>query len=232
VLVGKESSKLESFTSAKVIIDTLSVNPIKDEAIIHVGDKGFKVFVFEAKTEFTILYTGPMDEDSSGPFISKGIGKLDVMHSDGGMEDQVNLDHGNGQEDHSNGDVQGDSGDDQTRTGCCDLNLNLNSNLSLHVGQPRDYHNEAIKAMAMVGDNQEVYDDGMNVGRLEGVLEMTPLITMDAEAEGVAGLMGGRRTSNDVTSYSLCTKTKTAQLSGNDYFVEVEKLISSGMNNR
>jgi len=59
VLVEKESSDLESFASAKVIIDTLSVNPIEEEAIIQVEDKGFKVSIFEAKTEFTIFHTGP-----------------------------------------------------------------------------------------------------------------------------------------------------------------------------
>ena len=46
MFVEKESSKLESFASAKVIIDILSVNLIEDEAIIQVEDKGFRVLVF------------------------------------------------------------------------------------------------------------------------------------------------------------------------------------------
>ena len=224
MLVEKESSKLESFASAKVIIDTLSVHSIEDEAIVQVEDKGFKVSVFEAKAEFKIFHIGPLDEDSSGESISKGNGKIDVMHSDGGMEDQVNLDHGNGQENHSIGDVQGGNDEDQVRSGCCDLKLKLNSNLTHHVDQPWDYHYEAIKAAAMVDDNQEVCDENMNVGRIEGVLEKSPLITMDPEAEGVVGLMGGRTMSNVATSYSSSTKTKTAQLSGNDYSVEMVKI--------
>jgi len=61
VLVDKESSKLESFASAKVVIDTLCMKPIDDEVIIQVGDKGFKVSVFEAKTEYTIFHSGPLD---------------------------------------------------------------------------------------------------------------------------------------------------------------------------
>jgi len=217
--VEKESSKLESFASAKVILDTLSVNPIEDEAIIQVKDKGFKVSAFEAKMEFTIFHTGPMEEDSSGPSISKGNGKLDVMNSDGRMEDQINSDHGDRQEDHSNGDIQGGRDEDQARTGCCDLNLNLNSNFTQHGGQPRGYHNEVIKAMDMVDDNQDGCDDCINAGRIEGLLMKTPVFTMGAEAEGVTGLMGGRRASNDEISYSSSTKTKTAQLSGNDYSV-------------
>ena len=63
VLVEKESSNLESFASAKVIIDTLCMKPIEDEVIIQVEDKGFKVSVFEAKTEYTIFHTGPLDGD-------------------------------------------------------------------------------------------------------------------------------------------------------------------------
>jgi len=46
VFMEQETSKQESFASAKVIIDTLSVNLIEDEAIIQVEDKGFRVSVF------------------------------------------------------------------------------------------------------------------------------------------------------------------------------------------
>jgi len=43
------------------------VNPIDEEAIVQIGDKGFRVSVFEAKTEFTIFHTGPLD---GGSFIT------------------------------------------------------------------------------------------------------------------------------------------------------------------
>jgi len=95
VFVEKESSKLESFASAKVIIDTLSVNPIEDEVIIQVENEGFRVSVFEAKTEFTIFHTGPLDEDNSVPSTIQDNVQLAVMGSGDDMEDQVNLDHGN-----------------------------------------------------------------------------------------------------------------------------------------
>jgi len=136
VKVEKESSKLESFASAKVIIDTLSVYPIEDEAIIQVDDLGFKVSVFEAKTEYTIFHTRPIDEDSSGPSVLKENGKLAAMGSDGNMEDQVIPVQDNWQKDHSNGVVRGSREDEQARTESS--NLNLNSIPTLQEAQPRD----------------------------------------------------------------------------------------------
>ena len=67
VFVDKGTASQESFASAKVVIDTLRVHPIEDEAIIHVEDKGFRVSVFEARTEFTIIHMGPMEEEISSP---------------------------------------------------------------------------------------------------------------------------------------------------------------------
>ena len=43
----------------------------------------------------------------------------------------------------------------------------------------------------------------------------TSLIGNNVEAEGVAGQLDGRRVSNDASSVSSSTKTKTAQLSDN-----------------
>jgi len=54
-----------SFASAKVVIDSMCLNPIEDEAIILVEDKGFRISVYEAKTEFTIIHMGPLDEEVS-----------------------------------------------------------------------------------------------------------------------------------------------------------------------
>jgi len=56
---------MASFASAKVVIDTLCMNPIDDEAVLQVGDKGYRISVFEAKTEFTIFHMGSVDEASS-----------------------------------------------------------------------------------------------------------------------------------------------------------------------
>jgi len=65
VYVEKDISAMASFAFAKVVIDSLCMEPIEDEALLQVGDKGFRVSVFEAKTEFIIIHTGPLDEESS-----------------------------------------------------------------------------------------------------------------------------------------------------------------------
>jgi len=117
VLMEEESLKLKSFASAKVIIDTLSVFPIEDEAIVQVQNKGFRVSVFEAKIEFTIFHTGPLEEVSSGSPTPKDKGKLAGMESVGVMENQVNLDPGSWQKNHSNSDVLGSGDYAQARAG-------------------------------------------------------------------------------------------------------------------
>jgi len=60
--VEKDTSKMASFASAKAVIDTLCMNPIEDEAIIQVENVGYRISVFEAKTEFTIFHLGYVDE--------------------------------------------------------------------------------------------------------------------------------------------------------------------------
>jgi len=122
------------------------------------------------------------------------------------MEDQVNLDHGYWQKDHSNGDVHGGSDDGQAQAGSC--NLNLNSNFTHHEGQPRDHPNGVMKSVANEDVNQEVCQDGLNVGRLEGVVEGPPLITTVVEVERIAEQFEGRRMSNDAISYSSSTKIR------------------------
>jgi len=67
VYIEKDTSKMTSFASAKVVIDTLCMNPIKDEAIIQVEDEGYIISMFEAKTEFIIFHMGPVDKDFSPP---------------------------------------------------------------------------------------------------------------------------------------------------------------------
>ena len=60
--VDQDTSKQASFASAKVVIDTLCMNPIEDEAIIQVENVGYRISVFEAKSEFTIFHVGSVDE--------------------------------------------------------------------------------------------------------------------------------------------------------------------------
>jgi len=59
VFIENDTSLKASFASAKVVIDSLCLNPIEDEVILQVEDKGYRISVFEAKTEFTIIHTGP-----------------------------------------------------------------------------------------------------------------------------------------------------------------------------
>ena len=140
------------------------------------------------------------------------------------MEDQISQDHGNNQENFNNIGVQIDSDETQARAGGCGCDLNLNLNSNSFSPQPRDYHNETIKVLDVVDNNREARVNGLNAGRVEGLLEKSPLITMDAEDEGVAGRSEQRSMSNGASSLESSTKTKTAQLSGNGYSTEMVKI--------
>ena len=220
VLVEKESSKLESFAAAKVIIDTLSVNPIEDEAIIQVENKGFRVSVFETKTEYTIFHSGPLDEDNSVPSTIKDNVKIAGIDSNGDMEDQANIDHDHRQMGRSNGAVQSPREVDQTRNGSCSLNLNLNSNYTHQGGLPQGCPNNSINLVAEVA-----CDDCLNTGKMEGTLGESSLIGIDAETERMVRQSEGRRRSIGDSSVSSSTKTRTrsAHLSENGFSVEMAK---------
>jgi len=224
VLVEEEASKLKSFASAKVIIDTLCMNPIDEEAIIQVKHKGFRVSIFEAKTEFTIFHTGPIDEISSGSPISKDKGRIAGTVSAGNIEDQAHLDHAYCQKDHSIGAVHGGYVDGQAQGGSCNLNSNLNSNGAHHEEQHREHPNGVLKSLVNENVNQESCRDGLIVDRLEGEVEGQPLLPSVVEAEQLAEQVEGRILSNEAISYSSSTKTKVAQLSGNDYSEEMRKI--------
>ena len=103
VYVEQDTSTLESFSSAKVVIDTLSMSPIEDEAILHVQGKGFRVSVFEARTEFTIIHTGPLEEEVS----SSSMNRVDVMEFNGKNADQVDLAKDDLQKEHDLDGMQG-----------------------------------------------------------------------------------------------------------------------------
>ncbi|KAJ8448188.1 hypothetical protein Cgig2_031912 [Carnegiea gigantea] len=79
VFIDKETSKKSSFASAKVVIDTLGTSPIEDEALLQIEDKGLRVSVFESKTVFTIIHTGPLNKEASSssfgaPTLSRMVG--------------------------------------------------------------------------------------------------------------------------------------------------------------
>jgi len=224
VFVEKESSKQESFASAKVVIDTLSMNPIEDEAIIQVEDKGFRVSVFETKTEFTIFHTGPLEEAVSSPYMFKCNDNIANMGSNGNVVAQVNLAHEDSQKDHSQDKYQGDREDDQTLV---DRSiLNLKSIQTHHIGQPRGSLNGSINATAVVEKNQQVNDARVDGERSERLLGEPPLI--DIGDEGVKGQVAGRRVSTEAISASSSTKTKSAQFSGYGYSEEMEKIYQHG----
>jgi len=220
VLVEMESYKLGSFASAKVVIDTLCMKPIDDEVIIQVKDKGFKVSVFEARTEYTIFHSGPLDGVSLGPAASLDNDK----GSDGDMEDQLHLDCGNRQVLGNNGVLQGGSEVEQAQDRRCDLNLNLNSNSPRHLDLHRDCHIEAVKALVLGDANHDGCVEGLSVGKLQGEAERTQANALDAVLVGTQGLLEDRHKANDAVSFSSSSKTKTAQLSGNDYSMEMEKI--------
>jgi len=212
VLVDNETSTMESFASAKVVIDTLCMSPIEDEAIIQVEDKGFTVFVFEAKTEFIIFHSGPLDGGSPDPSISKANGHLGTD----AQVNQVNPNLGDSRVDGINGTTQDDGAQIQNNGDSgLDLNLNSNSNFSQDVGHPWDGCNKATEATGVVGGNRDECGDGLNEDWGATTLEMAPLI--NAEAEGVSPVI-------NTTVSSSSSKTRTAPISSNGYSKELVML--------
>jgi len=224
VMVEKETSTLESLASAKVLIDTLSMYQIAEEAIVQVEDKGYKVFVFEAKNEITIFHIGSLGEGSPVSGSPEVNGNASI-HSEGAVADQLNQEEGNGQEDVVGDQIDGAEG--QNRAGgcgggsCLDLNLNLNpDSVSLRgVGQLRGYHSETDTALIMVDANRGVCAEDLIEGRGDGVLVRAPLFTADAEGVEQRNMV----TNGAVNSQESVTRTKTAQFSDDDCLAEVVK---------
>ena len=102
VYVENDTSMKTSFASAKVVVDSLCLNPIEDEAILQVEDKGYRILVYEAKTEFTIIRMGPLDKEvlsSSTKF--NCIQKVDDRGSSYEVADQVVMEHAEGRDERS-----------------------------------------------------------------------------------------------------------------------------------
>jgi len=215
VMVDKESSTLESLASAKVLIDTLSMYQIEEEAIIQVEGKGFKVFVFEAKTDFTIFHIGSLGEGGPGSVSPKINGNIGI-HPEGGVADHYNQDEGNGQKNVDGDQIDGVEGQTRADSGgggsCLNLNLHLNSDsLSPRtVDQLRGYHSEADTALIKVDANRGICEEDLIEGRVDGVLERSPIL-IAAGTEGVE--QRNVNTHNEAASQASSTRTKTAQLS-------------------
>ena len=77
--------------------------------------------------------------------------------------------------------------------------------------------------MDEVEKNNKLSDEGLEDARSEGMLNVLPLIEGEVEAGNVQ--LAGKRMSNDALSESSSTKTKSAQLSGNGYSEEMEKIF-------
>jgi len=221
VFVDKSTAAQESFASAKVVIDTLSVNPIEDEAIIQVEGKGFRVSVFEAKTEFTIIHMGPIEEEISDP--SRGTTnacKVAVDSSDVAIN-IVNQDHDDRQKEQDHVGEEGEREDEQSPAAGC--NSILNSNHTNDVSQPRDSPFGSINSVGEVEKNSKLCNEGLEDARSEGVVGEAPLF--EGEDEEGNGQLAGLRVSNDALSDYSSTKTKSAQLSGNGFSEEMEKIF-------
>jgi len=145
--VEKDTSTQASFSSAKVVIDTLCLSLIEDEAIIHIEGKGFRVLVFEAKTEFTIIHTGPLEEEvSSSSMKIKCSQRVVDMEFNGKEGVQVDLANDDLQKEHNQDEVQGVGEDEQSPF--IQMNSNSNCNPAPEVGQHRDSPNGTINSVS------------------------------------------------------------------------------------
>jgi len=107
------------------------MNPIEDEAILQVEDKSYRVSVFEAKTEFTIIHTGPLNEDvSSSSMRIKSSHKVAAMDSSGDVAVQDDLAQWGLRRDPSHDDEQDDEAVNQSPS----VQKNSNSNPTQEVG--------------------------------------------------------------------------------------------------
>jgi len=124
VFVEEETSTKKSFAAAKVVIDSMCLSPIEDEAILQVGNKGFRISVFEAKTAYTIIHTGPLEEeDSSSSMKAQG---MEVRGLNDEVAQEADLEQVERQQEMSQDAVHVAQEGQQLPNGL----LNLNSNLS------------------------------------------------------------------------------------------------------
>ena len=128
---------LASFASAKVVIDTLCMSPIEYESVIQVENEGFRIAVFEAKTEFTIFHLGTGVEDISSCSMKAKVSqkKMGGGSSSGEMTSQANLAQEDWQKKQSHTDERSGSEGEQSPEG--QSYFKSISNTALGVGQLR-----------------------------------------------------------------------------------------------
>ena len=137
VYVEKDTSLKASFASAKVVVDSLCLNPIEDEAILQVENKGYRVSVFEAKTEYTIIHTGPLDEEASSSSMKFNCSqKMNGRRSNGEVADQAEMEYIERRKVLSHAVEHNDREGEQIPIDRC--NLNSNSNRGLKDGRSRE----------------------------------------------------------------------------------------------
>jgi len=219
VLVEKESSTLESLASAKVLIDTLSLKQIEGEAIIQAADKGFKVCVFEAKSEYTIFHF-----DSLGKIcpdlISSKVNEVGGLRAEG--SNQVE-----GSRKEAIGGVQsgGDEGqaESEGEGGTPESNSNLNSKSAQvtprTLGVCRDSHLVKGASLSPMSGNRGEEASELNTVEAARVLGRDPEIKEDD------GKLEKHEAVVEDRSQASGTRTVTADLSDNNYSEEVRKLI-------
>jgi len=213
VLVEKETSTLESGASAKVLIDTLSMQQIEEEVIIQDENKGFKVFVFEAKMEFSIFHFDSSGKRDPGSF------PLEYSGEDGEQWEGSKLVNDNSPVDLVG--VQSGGGEGQERTGGV---LFSNSNSKSIPLDPREvgFLRDSISAAATPFNEMDVTRGECAAVHLEAVaarvLEGEPAFMKEAE--------GGIDIDpiTDACRQASVTRTLTADLSGNNYSEEVTKV--------
>jgi len=122
------------------------MTPIKDEAVIQVENEGYRIAVFEAKTEFTIFHmgTGVEDISSSSMKIQGSQMKMDVGSSSGEMASQADLAQVDRWKKLSHVDERsGQEGEQSPEGPSCFKSI---SNPTVGVGQPRLYTNGSINS--------------------------------------------------------------------------------------
>jgi len=216
VLVENETTTMESMAAAKVLIDTLSMQHIQDEAIIQHENKGFKIFVSEAKCEFTIFHIGSLGKegpDSAALVDNEAV----VMRVEG--PDKIGE---NRPEEIVGGQFDGGEGQADGNGGILGSNLNSNSLSDFltprGMGQHRDHQAESGTPICAMDNNRGDYAGELFEGTGDRVLERGALIDGEDELGGKGGM------NYEAVSQESGTKTKTADLSGNNYSEEVEKI--------
>ena len=188
-----------SFESMKILVESNSFQEVMGHIILQIGDAGYRIMVKEANCSFVIK------PQFVAPVLSSSVGVLDVNKGN-----SVPANHEQSQAVRRNS----------------NSNLNLNPDEVQEVGQTRDSLLESINLMDGMVKNHAVCNASMEGVRLAGVPREPSLTAVEAEV--IKGQREGKLINSEALSDASSTKTKTAQLSGNGYSVEVEKIYCHG----